>query len=128
MTVNYVQAHGGGAERNGRAWNLTWPGGESLGAVVFSSKDAGQVPAARHLTLEEPRVRGLATRIPRFAPGQPIPRLSLKGLPNEVRGFWSLWANHVAHAGLEPPPRHAGSSGTRTVAASRPRPGSCGTR
>ena len=91
MTVNYVQAHGGAAERNGRVWNLTWPGGESLGDVVFSARDADLVPAARHLTLEEPRVRGLATRISRFAPGQPIPCLLLKGLPSEVRGYWSLW-------------------------------------
>jgi len=91
MTINYVQAHGGAAERNGRAWNLTWPDGENLGTVVFSAKEADRVPPARHLTLEEPRVRGLATRIPRFAPGQPIPCLSLKGLPTEVRGFWSLW-------------------------------------
>ena len=91
MTVNYVQALGGAAERNGKVWNLAWPGGECLGDVVFSAKDAGQVPAARHLTLEEPRVRTLATRIPRFAPGQPIPCLLLKGLPSEVRGYWSLW-------------------------------------
>lgn len=91
MTVNYVEAHGGAAERNGRTWNLTWPDGESLGPVVFSAKDADRVPSARHLTLEEPRVRGLATRIPCFAPGQPVPSLSLKGLRAEVRGFWSLW-------------------------------------
>lgn len=91
MTVNYVEAHGGLAERNGRAWNLTWPGGERLGDVVFSARDADRAPAARHLTLEEPRVRGLATRIPRFAPGQPISCVSLSGLPVEVRGFWSLW-------------------------------------
>ena len=91
MTVNYVEAYGGEAERNGRAWNLTWPDGQRLGPVVFSTKDADRVPSARHLTLEEPRVRGLATRIPRFAPGQPIPCLSLGSLPTEVRGVWSLW-------------------------------------
>jgi hypothetical protein len=91
MTVGYVQAHGGGAERNGRAWNLTWPDGESLEAVVFSARDADRVLGARHLTLEEPRVRDLATRMPRFAPGQPIPCLTLSGLPAEVRGCWSLW-------------------------------------
>ncbi len=91
MTVNYVEAYGGEAERNGPGWSLTWPDGERLGPVVFSAKDADRVPSARHLTLEEPRVRGLATRIPRFAPGQPIPCLSLEGLPTEVRGVWSLW-------------------------------------
>ena len=91
MTVNYVQAYGGGVEQKGRAWNLTWPDGEDLGTVVFSAKDADRMPSARHLTLEEPRVRGLATRIPLFTPGQPLPCLSLEGLPAEVRGFWSLW-------------------------------------
>lgn len=91
MTVGYIQAHGGDAERNGRTWNLTWPDGECLDAVVFSARDADRVPGTRHLTVEEPRVRELATRIPRFAPGQPIPCLTLSGLPAEVHGFWSLW-------------------------------------
>ena len=91
MTVNYVTAHGGAAERDGRTWRLTWPDGESLGPVVFSARDADRAPSARHMTMEDPRVRGLATRIPRFAPGQPIPRLSLPGLPFDVRGYWSLW-------------------------------------
>jgi hypothetical protein len=91
MTVGYVQAHGGNAEPDGMAWNLTWPDGERLDTVVFSARDADRVPGARHLTLEEPRVRELATRIPRFAPGQPIPRLTLSGLSREVCGFWSLW-------------------------------------
>jgi superfamily II DNA or RNA helicase len=91
MTVGYVQSHGGDAERNGRAWNLTWSDGKCLDAVVFSARDADQVPGARHLTLEEPRVRELATRIPRFAPGQPVPCLTLSEVPPEVHGFWSLW-------------------------------------
>ena len=86
-----MQAHGGRAERNGRAWNLTWPDGESGGTVVFSAGDADRSPLARHLTLAAPRVRELVTRIPPFAPGQPIPCLALQGLPAEVRGFWSLW-------------------------------------
>ena len=91
MTVNFVQAHGGGAERHGRAWDLTWPDGEHEGNVVFSARDADRAPSARHLTLESTRVRELATRIPPFAPGQPVPCLALQGLPAEVRGLWSLW-------------------------------------
>ena len=91
MTVSYVQAHGGAAERNELDWNLTWPDGKREGAVVFSVADAERSPRARHLTLQEPRLRGLATRIPPFTPGQPIPCLALKELPSEVRGFWSLW-------------------------------------
>ncbi len=91
MTVNHVRAQGGAAERHGRAWSLTWPDGERLGPVVFSAADAQREPSARHLTLEDPRVRELAERLPRFAPGQPIPCLAIAGLPAGVRGFWSLW-------------------------------------
>ena len=97
MTVNYLRAHGGRADRNGGAdrnedaWDLTWPGGERLDAVVFAAGGADRSPAARALTLEDPRVRALAERLPRFAPGQPIPCLALARLPAEVRGLWSLW-------------------------------------
>ena len=91
MTVNFVRAHGGTADRDGPAWNLTWPDGERQGAVVFAAEDAQRHPSARQLTLEDPRVRGLAERLPRFAPGQPIPCLTVEGLPAEVHGFWSLW-------------------------------------
>ena len=44
-----------------------------------------------HLGLEEPRIRGLAMRLPRFVQGQPLPILALPGLPPDVRGVWSLW-------------------------------------
>ena len=91
MTVSHVRAQGGTAERHGRAWRLTWPDGERLGAVVFSAADAQRDPSARHLTLEDRRVRELAERLPRFAPGQPISCLAITGLPADVRGFWSLW-------------------------------------
>ena len=91
MTISYVQAHGGAAERNDLDWNLTWPDGNRDAAVVFSVADAERSPRARHLTLQEPRLRELATRIPPFTPGQPIQCLALKELPSDVRGFWSLW-------------------------------------
>ena len=47
--------------------------GKPISNVVFTAKEAEKLPAARHLTLEEPKVRGLATRLPRFATGQPVP-------------------------------------------------------
>ena len=91
MTVSYLNAHGGQAERKGRTWKLTWPDGETYENVVFSGKEADRLPSARHLTLEEPKVRGLAMLLPRFAPGAPIPIVSIPGLSPEVQGFWSLW-------------------------------------
>jgi len=30
-------------------------------------------------------------RLPRFAPGQPVPIVSIQGLSPEVQGLWSLW-------------------------------------
>ena len=91
MTVSYLKAHGGQAERRSQSWNLTWPDGETYENVVFTGKEAERLPAACHLTLEEPKVRGLAMRLPRFAPGQPVPIVSIPGLSEEVQGVWSLW-------------------------------------
>jgi superfamily II DNA or RNA helicase len=96
MTVSYLKAHGGQAEKKSQGWNLTWPGGEIYENVVFTTKEAERLPASRHLTLEEPKVRGLAMRLPRFAPGQPVPIVSIPDLSDEVRGFWSLWRIAVA--------------------------------
>jgi len=91
MTVSYLNAHGGKAERKRRTWNLTWPDGEIIANVVFSNKEADQFPTACHLTLEDSRVRGLAMRLPRFVPGQPISVVTIPGITNEVTGIWSLW-------------------------------------
>jgi superfamily II DNA or RNA helicase len=96
MTVSYLKAHGGQAERRSQSWNLTWPDGETYENVVFTGKEAERLPAARHLTLEEPKVRGLAMRLPRFAPGQPVPIVSIPGLSEEVQGVWSLWRIAIA--------------------------------
>jgi len=91
MTVSYLQAHGGKAERKNGTWDLTWPEGERLTNVVFTRKEAEEKPSSRHLTLEDPKVRGLAMRLPPFAPGQPVPVITLPGLAPEIMGFWSLW-------------------------------------
>lgn len=96
MTVSYLKAHGGQAEKRSQSWKLTWPDGETYENVVFTGKEAERLPAARHLTLEEPKVRGLAMRLPRFAPGQPVPIVSIPGLSEEVQGVWSLWRIAIA--------------------------------
>lgn len=99
MTVTYLNAHGGRAERKSAGWHLAWPDGESHANVVFTAKEAERLPAARHMTLEEPKVRGLAMRLPRFVSGQPIPIVSIPGIAEEVRGIWSLW--RIALATME---------------------------
>ncbi len=96
MTVSYLKAHGGRAERKDRSWDLTWPDGETYPGVVFTGKEAEEIPAARHLTIEDPKVRGLAMRLPRFVPGQPVPVVMLPGLAPEIQGVWSLWRISLA--------------------------------
>ncbi|HPH11077.1 MAG TPA: helicase-related protein [Thermotogota bacterium] len=99
MTVSYLKAHGGKAEKRSQSWNLTWPDGETYENVVFTGKETEKLPTARRLTLEEPKVLGLALRLPRFAPGQPIPVVSIPDLSEEIQGFWSLWLiSVVSHA------------------------------
>jgi hypothetical protein len=98
MTLSYLAGYGGKAQRAGKAWDLTLPDGEEFRQVVFTAKDADEVPSAQHLTLEHPRIRGLAIRLPRMAEGQPIPCLALPSLSPDLRGIWSLWriAIHTA--------------------------------
>ena len=98
MTVSYLHAHGGHAERRGRAWDLTWPDGSTDLGVVFSAKDAERTPSARHLTLEDPRIRGLTMRVPRFAPCQPVPVVLVPDIRTDARGVWSLWRISIATA------------------------------
>jgi hypothetical protein len=91
MTVSYLKAHGGKAELDGHTWNLTWPTAKIQEKVVFTGKEAERLPGAKHLTLEEPRVRDLVLQIPSLVPGQPIPVVSIYSLSNEVEGTWALF-------------------------------------
>jgi superfamily II DNA or RNA helicase len=90
MTLAYLEAAGGKAERDLFAWNLTWPDGAATPSAVFQRREA-EATGARLLSLEDVRVRGLASSLPRAAQGQPVPILRLPDLPAEVRGIWSLW-------------------------------------
>lgn len=98
MVVSHLRARGGEAERRDGCWSLRWPDGHEMRRVVFTAREAQELRGATHLTLEEPRVRELVDRLPRFVPGQPIPLVRLAGLPEGVIGLWSVW-RIVLHAG-----------------------------
>lgn len=112
MTINYLKAYGGKAEKKNQSWYLTWPDGETYEQVVFTSKDAEKLPAARQLTLEDPKVLGLASRLPRYAPGQPLPLVVIPELSPEVQGIWSLW--QISIVGFESQIAH-GRNGMLTL-------------
>ncbi|BAZ14340.1 hypothetical protein NIES4071_61830 [Calothrix sp. NIES-4071] len=90
MTINYLKAHNGIAQKN-KTWNLTLPTGEQLDNVVFTATEAATLPSATHLTLEDARIRGIVMAKTSFAQGQPIPCITISTLPADVNGFWSLW-------------------------------------
>ena len=89
---------GGAADKARAGWKLRWPDGTIMPSAVFTLADAERHPAAVHLTLEEPRIRGIATRVPRFVPGQPIPSIEVPGIAWEIRGYWSLWTVAIRSA------------------------------
>lgn len=91
MTINYLRSHGGIAEKQGDTWNLTLPTGEQLKNTVFNATQATVTANAQHLTLEDSQIRGMVMAKQVFAEGQPIPCISIPGLPADVQGFWSLW-------------------------------------
>ena len=91
MTVCYLRASGGRAEKRNGKWFLSWPNGERSNHIIFTSSEAEQTPSSRQLTLEDPKIQSLVRRLPLFVPGQPIPIIVLSDLTLNVRGFWSLW-------------------------------------
>ncbi len=91
MTVNYIASAGGTAERGDAGWKLSWPDGTKTASAVFTLRDANRHPSATHLTLDDSRIRCLISGLPYFAPGQAIPSVDLPGIPEEIRGYWSLW-------------------------------------
>ena len=99
MTVSYLEAHGGKAERDGQLWSLTWPTGETLDRVAFIEPASPARAIARHVSLEHPLVRALVDQLPQFVGGQRVPALSVAGLPSSVSGVWSLWRVGLSSVG-----------------------------
>lgn len=91
MTVGYLNSHGGVASRKRSWWDLTWPDGQEHRKAVFSAREAGRLTDATLLNLENSRIRGLALNLPQVAAGQPLPCVTVNGLPASISGFWGLF-------------------------------------
>ncbi|MCP5207857.1 MAG: DEAD/DEAH box helicase family protein [Hahellaceae bacterium] len=98
MTVNYLRSEGEGSDQSTLAeelkegiWQLRWPDQQQWSNCVFTSQAAIDNPTTRHISLDEPRVRGIAQQIPAWAEGQPVPRVTIPSIPASVQGTWSLW-------------------------------------
>ncbi|MFO4681198.1 DEAD/DEAH box helicase [Vibrio cholerae] len=71
---------------------ITWPDGAEWDNVTFSGKEAQQNSVLTHVTLENPKVRGLSTHLPIWNEQQSIPTIHIPSLPSGATGFWSLWS------------------------------------
>jgi hypothetical protein len=90
MTTAYITAFGGEVKRDGDIYDLRWPDGTKVRRAVFARRDIAE-PGVQSLTLENAAIRGLTTRLPRFVPGQAVPKLRLDDLSPEILGWWALW-------------------------------------
>lgn len=71
---------------------LIWPDGAAWSGVTFMGKEAQQRPDLTHLTLENPKIRGLCSQLPVWSEAQPIPCVRVKSLPAGANGYWALWS------------------------------------
>lgn len=86
-----LPARGGLAEKTGDAWRVKWADGTVSPRVCFDARTAEQNPEIEWITLEDPRARAVIGELPRCVAGQPVPVVTVTGLPDTVRGVWSLW-------------------------------------
>lgn len=91
MTVGYLNSHGGTATRRRSWWDLNWPDGQENRKAVFNAREADRLTDATLLNLENNRVRGLALNLPQVAAGQPLPCITVTGLPASISGLWGLF-------------------------------------
>ncbi len=93
LVVGWLHAHrdeGAEVDRHATGWRLRWPDGQVLDPVTFE-RDRAEAEASELVTVEEPRVRQLLSRLPHVAPGQPVASIELDGISDKVSGTWSLW-------------------------------------
>jgi superfamily II DNA or RNA helicase len=95
-----LAARGGSATKNGKAWRVRWADGSESAQVCFDARTADENPEIEWVTMEDARARAVISELPRFVAGQPLPVIRVTGLPDSVRGIWSLWEISLAAEGL----------------------------
>ena len=86
-----LPAKGGEAIWEEDAWRVRWLDGSESARVCFEARTAEDHLDIERVTLEDPRVRAVIRAMPRWVAGQPLPLVRIAGLPDTVRGVWSLW-------------------------------------
>ncbi len=91
---------GTSATKVGKAWRVKWADGSESAQACFDARTADENPELDWVTLEDPRARSVISELPRFVAGQPLPVIRVTGLPDSVRGIWSLWEISLVAEGL----------------------------
>jgi len=86
-----LPARGGDAVKEADVWRVRWVDGSESAKVCFDARTAEERPDVEWVTLEDPRARAVISDLPRCVSGQPLPTVRISGLPESVRGVWSLW-------------------------------------
>ena len=86
-----LPARGGEASKDGEAWRVRWTDGSESAKVCFDARTAEEHPDVEWVTLEDPRARAVIGELPRCVAELPLPIVRIAGLPDTVRGVWSLW-------------------------------------
>ncbi len=89
--TNGLPTRGGMASKEGNAWRVRWSDGGESKLVCFDARTAEERPDVEWVTLENPHARAVIGELPRWVVGQSVPSGKISGLPNTVRGVWSLW-------------------------------------
>lgn len=71
---------------------LIWPDGASWDGITFIGKAAQRQSNLTHMTLENPKLRGLCSHLPIWSEAQQIPKARIRTLPAGANGYWSLWS------------------------------------
>lgn len=95
-----LPARGGSAVKVDQAWRVKWVDGSESAQVCFDARTAEQNPELEWITLEDPRARALISELPRCVAGQPLPIVRIGGLPDSIRGVWSLWEINLSADGF----------------------------
>jgi SNF2 family DNA or RNA helicase len=91
---------GTSATKVGNAWRVKWADASESTQACFDARTAEGNPELEWVTMEDPRARVIISELPRFVAGQPLPVIRVTGLPDSVRGIWSLWEISLAAEGL----------------------------
>jgi len=89
MTLNYLKMKACPLEKDLLGWNFVWPDGEKITGAVFQSYNLSS--DSLKLSLGNPKIRGLVMNLPQLYSGQPVPVISLEGIPKTVNGYWGLY-------------------------------------